>query len=627
MDARRTHGDGRRARLGAWAALALLLSAPPVAAGAAERVALVIGNAAYEKPSVPFLANPRNDARALGDAFERLGFKVTRLEDAGFDDLRLGLQKFEKAAARSEFAVVFYAGHGIEVDRHNYLVPVDAALASDRDVKHEAMRLSRVLESVEGASRLRLVILDACRNNPFEASMRRMAGTTRSVERGLARVEPSKGTLVAYAAKEGTTADDEGGKGHSPFTEALLARIETPGLEVWDMFRDVAEAVWASTGESQLPFTYGSVPRNVFYLAGKGPRPPKDKDTAAPAGGGTSPSPSGDAAWAYEAAERVGTVAAFRAIVKRFPGTLEAELAQTWIDKHEGAKEPLVVAGGDPVEEERRLAAERERKAGEAEARRKKPGTTFEDCPECPEMVVVPAGSFWMGSPPSEEGRDNDEGPVHRVTISEPFAVGKYEVTFSEWDACVSAGGCRSRDRLRDEGWGRGDRPVINVNGGHAQAYVAWLSERTGKRYRLLSESEWEYAARAGTTTRYSWGDGIGRNRANCNGCGSHWVPEQNSLLVIGRTAPVGSFAANGFGLHDMHGNVREWVADCWNDSYEGAPSDGSIWESGSCRQWFLRGGSWYDRPRHLRSANRDNKGPLNRFSGYGFRVARTLTP
>ena len=413
---------------------------------------------------------------------------------------------------------------------------------------------------------------------------------------------------------------------------ALLKHLETPGLHVGDLFIAVRQDVLAKPG-SQRPVEYGSLVEKVYLASAPSP-PPRPKDPAAPAGGGASPSPSGDAARAYEAAERVGTVAAFRAIVKRFPGTLEAELARAQIDKLEGAKGPLVVAGGDPVEEEppatlspaegekgldlsreerrlvqmglaaaghppgsadgvlggktrralkawqvskeveatgyltreqsealvalgkreeeRRLAAEQrareeaERKAREAEARRKKPGTKFRDCPECPEMVVVPAGSFRMGSPESEEGRDDDEGPMRRVTISEPFAVGKYEVTFSEWDACVSAGGCEGR-RPDDRGWGRGDRPVINVNGRHAQAYVAWLSERTGKRYRLLSESEWEYAARAGTTTRYSWGDRIGRNRANCDGCGSHWVPEQNSLLVIGRTVPVGSFAANGF--------------------------------------------------------------------------------
>ena len=560
-------------------------------AQASERVALVIGNSDYEKPSVPFLANPRNDAQAMGEALASLGFAVTLLEDAGYQDLRLGLQKFEKAAARSEIAVVFYAGHGIEMDKHNYLVPVDAALASDRDVKHEAMKLSRVLESVEGASRLRLVILDACRNNPFEASMQRTAGTTRSVKRGLARVEPSMGTLVAYAAKEGTTADDEGGKGHSPFTEALLARIETPGLEVWDMFRDVADAVWASTGQNQLPFTYGSVPRNTFYLAGKGPSDPvEDPEDKTP-----PPPPPGGAKAAYEEAKEVGNVAAMLAVVKRFPGTFEADLAQAWIDKHE---QPIVVAGGDP---------DGIKPGWEV-------GDTFQDCPECPEMVVVPEGSFMMGS----TAGDGDERPVHEVTIARPFAVGVHEVTFEGWDWCVSDGGCGGY-RPDDEGWGRGKRPVINVSWNDAKAYVRWLSGRTGKRYRLPSEAEWEYVARAGTKAAYWWGYAIGRNRANCDGCGSRWDDEQ--------TAPVGSFPANPFGLYDVHGNVWEWVEDCWNDSYHGAPSDGSAWESGNCSRRVLRGGSWFINPGFLRSADRVRDTSGGRSDLIGFRVARTLTP
>ena len=244
-------------------------------------------------------------------------------------------------------------------------------------------------------------------------------------------------------------------------------------------------------------------------------------------------------------------------------------------------------------------------------------GETFRECPSCPEMVVVPAGSFMMGSPSHEEGRYGNEGPAHRVTISEPFAAGVYEVTFAEWDACASGGGCGGH-RPDDEGWGRGNRPVINVSWKDAQAYADWLSRKTGAEYRLLSEAEWEYAARAGTTTRFHWGDDVGRNRANCY-CGDSWDT----------TAPVGSFAANGWGLHDMHGNVWEWVEDCWNESYAGAPSDGNAWESGNCDRRVLRGGSWYsdDVERFLRSANRSRSETGFRRKYDGFRVARTLAP
>ena len=249
---------------------------------------------------------------------------------------------------------------------------------------------------------------------------------------------------------------------------------------------------------------------------------------------------------------------------------------------------------------------------------RQAPGTRFRDCSGCPEMVVLPAGSFMMGSPPGEIGRFRDEGPVHRVRIGKSFAVGRYEVTFAEWDACRRGGGCRHTPS--DKGWGRSRRPVMEVSWDDAQQYVRWLSRRTGKRYRLLSESEWEYAARAGTRTRYFWGDFVGRNRANCDGCGSRWDLRQ--------TAPVGSFSPNAFGLHDLHGNVREWVADCWHDNYEGAPSDERVWHAergGDCRFRMMRGGAWLNPPLHLRSATRFRYGTDARVDFVGFRVASKL--
>ena len=239
------------------------------------------------------------------------------------------------------------------------------------------------------------------------------------------------------------------------------------------------------------------------------------------------------------------------------------------------------------------------------------PGDTFRDCSGCPEMVVVPSGSFMMGSPPTEGERLDDEGPVHRVTIASPFAVGVYEVTFAEWDLCVAQGGCGGH-RPDDEGWGRGRRPVINVNWEDATAYVEWLSRKTGKGYRLLSEAEWEYVARAGTTGRYHWGNRMTRSRANYGD-------------NIGSTVPVGSYSPNGFGLHDVHGNVWEWVADCYSQSYEGAPADGSVWEAGDCSKAVLRGGAWLSVPEYLRSANRHRYDTGLRINNFGFRVARTL--
>ena len=245
-------------------------------------------------------------------------------------------------------------------------------------------------------------------------------------------------------------------------------------------------------------------------------------------------------------------------------------------------------------------------------------GERFRDCPACPEMVVIPPGSFRMGCLSDDDSCNDDERPVRAVRIPRPFALSKHEVTFAAWDACVAAGGCAGH-RPEDGGWGRGSRPVINVSWRDAQAYASWLSEETGEPYRLPSESEWEYAARAGTVTKYFWGDHIGRNRANCYRCGSRWD--------FDRTAPVGSFAPNAFGLHDLHGNVWEWVEDCWNDSYLGAPTEGQPWTSGDCAKRVLRGGSGEAKPRYLRSAFRLRNTPGFRYFISGFRVARTLTP
>ena len=243
-------------------------------------------------------------------------------------------------------------------------------------------------------------------------------------------------------------------------------------------------------------------------------------------------------------------------------------------------------------------------------------GEVFRDCADCPEMVVVLEGTYMMGSPPDEPGRWEDEGPRHRVTIARPFAVGRYEVTFAEWDACRRAGGCLHAPG--DEGWGRGSRPVIHVSWKDAKEYVGWLSEKTGRTYRLPSESEWEYAVRADTDTPYYWGAEAGQGRANCGGC------EERGGGA--KTAPAGSFPPNGFGLFDMSGNVWEWVEDCGHRDYTGAPADGSAWlKPGDCRLRMLRGGAWDDAANRVRSAIRYWEFADTRRDVIGFRVARAL--
>jgi formylglycine-generating enzyme required for sulfatase activity len=245
------------------------------------------------------------------------------------------------------------------------------------------------------------------------------------------------------------------------------------------------------------------------------------------------------------------------------------------------------------------------------------PGSGFKECASgCPVMIVVPAGTFSMGSPENEADRQISEGPQHEVTIAEPLAVSRFEATFEEWDACVAAAACPDAPAV----WRRGPMPVINVSWVDAKKYAAWLVKLTGRPYRLLSEAEWEYGARAGAKTRYSWGDEPGAGNANCDGCGSQWDLKQS--------APAGSFKPNAFGLYDMHGNVWEWVEDRWHENYVGAPTDGSAWLQGGEPVFrVVRGGSWRNESEQLRAAVRERRNINVRFDTLGFRVARTLKP
>jgi formylglycine-generating enzyme required for sulfatase activity len=227
-------------------------------------------------------------------------------------------------------------------------------------------------------------------------------------------------------------------------------------------------------------------------------------------------------------------------------------------------------------------------------------------------MIVIPAGKFMMGSSARDPDHRPTEGPQHEVTISTPFAVSKFEVTFAQWDACVAASAC---PRATDS-WGRGSMPVVNVSWDDARHYAGWLSHTTGKRYRLLTEAEWEYAARAGSDSRYPWGDAAGVNNANCVDCNSKWTLQ---------TAPVGSFEPNAWGLYDCSGNVWEWVEDSWHSNYDGAPDDGSAWIGDEPDYRVIRGGSWHNESELIRAALRFERNRHVQFDTLGFRIARTM--
>ena len=324
-----------------------------------------------------------------------------------------------------------------------------------------------------------------------------------------------------------------------------------------------------------------------------------------------------------------------RSIHANAPGLLEME---NRLSASRAAEKRRQEAQREKLNQIRQAAAEAERQrqeqmAAEREAERSREqqaGRKFRDCEDCPEMVVVPAGAFTMGSPGEESGRYADEGPRHHVKIWYPFAVGLYEVTFGEWDACVGDGGCGGYVP-DDKGWGRGNRPVINVSWNDAQAYVQWLSNKTGAEYHLLSESEWEYVARAGTSTARYWGESSDAQCRYANGADETARRYHSNLPVEAcddghyHTALVGTYTANAFGLYDVLGNVWEWTQDCWIDNYSNISGDGSARESGDCSKRVFRGGSWSSGPLFLRSAYRIGDTSELRDSGIGFRVARSF--
>lgn len=232
------------------------------------------------------------------------------------------------------------------------------------------------------------------------------------------------------------------------------------------------------------------------------------------------------------------------------------------------------------------------------------------DCPTCPVLIALSRGTFKMGN----NTGDPSEKPAHQVSIAKPFAIGKYEVTAEQWDACVEAGAC---SRVTSDGNHSKTSPVRDVSWDDAQQYVQWLAKTTGKPYRLPTEAEWEYAARGGTSTRYWWGEQMRNGMANCKGCGEPWQKDA--------PANVGSFPANPFGIHDMNGSVWEWVADCWHNSYKGAPADGHAWDEPNCRMRVIRGGSWREDPSYMPSSTRFKYDASVRHTQNGFRVARAM--
>ena len=585
--------------------LVLTVCASASVALADGRVALVVGNSTYAH--IGRLPNPENDATDVAEALRRLGFDVTTELDTDRVALTAALRAFTRRSAGADVSLVFYAGYGIEMDGVNYLVPVDARLERDVDVRFETETLDDLLVSTAGAS-LRLVILDACRNNPLARSMQRTAAT-RTVSGGsfgdLNEDLLGEETLVAYAAAAGTTAADGRGR-TSPYTTALLTHMEQP-LELSAVFRRVRAQVLESTDGEQRPHEYASL-LGEHYLSGV--------PVAAAPVAASGPAVDGATAAArlqqetvfWESIRESRTASDFEKYLRQFPAGVYRGLATTRLAALRSAA--AVDSSGAPEDAPDPAVVE-----------------AFRDCRSCPEMVVIPAGTFRMGCVSGSDDCRDDEYPVHEVRVAS-FALSKHEVTRGQFRAFVAAtghrarGGCIWEGSWDDRDWQDDDHPVVCVSWNNAQAYVDWSRRETGRRYRLPSESEWEYAARAGTTTPWYWGD---RRQDRCehangrdsdDGCDDGWE----------RTAPVGSFRPNGFGLHDMAGNVSEWLEDCWHDHYYGAPRAGSArTRGGACDERHtprvVRGGAWRFTS-GFRSASRGRWQDHIKGDEIGFRVA-----
>jgi len=466
-----------------------------------QALALVIGNLRYEHNP---LNNPVNDATDMGRLLKEIGFEVTLKTNLNQRAMEDAIREFAQRLSENRGIGLFYfAGHGAQVKGRNYLLPIDNSRIQDEiDLEKTAYYVDEILKRMENAT-LNIIILDACRDNPYRGG--------RTLKRGLApMLSTTLGSIIAFATSPGKTAADRDKKGRNGlFTSHLLSALKKAyqtHQRLDDMFMAVHKAVAQESRGRQKPW-YSDSLTEPFCFGGcqTVPPPPPPKNLV-------------------------------------------------------------------------------------------------------PEMVWLPAGRFKMGNmnvTSFQGGGESDEQPVHEVSVNR-FAISRYEITFAEYDHFAQATG---RDKPDDEGWGRGNRPVINISWHDAQAYTEWLSQETGQQYRLPTEAEWEYAARAGTQTRYWWGNEIGANRANCDGCGSRWD----------KTAPVGSFAPNAFGLYDTSGNVEEWTCSQYEDKYRG--NEQACVKSAN--EIVLRGGSGIDFISRLRSAFRNSRKPSERFIFVGFRVVR----
>jgi formylglycine-generating enzyme required for sulfatase activity len=528
----------------------LLLSS----AAFAERQALLIGNAQYR---VGGLNNPLNDVTKMTQKLTDLGFRVTPRKNLSKAQMREAIRQFSLGLKAGDEALFYYSGHGMQVNNLNYLIPLKTDIKAEYEIPDEAVPLRFVLQALgHSKSRLNLVILDACRNNPFKS---RFKGSNR----GLARLNQnvSQSTLVAFSASP-TQVSDDGNRGNGLYTYYLLKHLATPNITINQMFNKVRNDVYNESGHKQLPKEESGLLQDVILNP---------------------------------------TV-----VTPVIPSQQQQQ-------REQALRQQQALARQRALSQQKQAAARKQQAAQKIIQPRPRVKASYE-----PPMQWIKGGRFQMGSPASEKKRGSDE-QQHSVQVDN-FWMAKTETTFAQWQACVDDGGCQSNKHPKDQGWGRGNRPVINVSWHDANEYARWLSQKTGKKYRLPTEAQWEYAARAGTTTAFSFGNTITTAQANFDG--NYTYNGSSKGRYLKQTATVGRYPANGYGLHDLHGNVYEWVCSAYYNEYKGHEKQCA--NKNDSRSRVLRGGSWLYLPRNVRSAYRFYLTASNRNFNIGFRLSRT---
>jgi len=485
------------------------------------RLALVIGNGAYA--NAPSLKNPPNDALDVADALSKLGFSVEHGVNTTQRQMKFMIRQFGQKLKGGGQGLFYYAGHGVQLHGRNYLIPVDADIQSEADAEDQGVDLNLMLGLMDEAGNgLNVVILDACRDNPFARSFR-------SAAKGLAQVDAPTGMLIAYSTAPGKVARDGSGR-NGTYTAELLKQMRVPGLVVEELLKRVRANVKQETNGEQVPWEASSLVGDFYFNVSEPANATKpisllNNSSVAPVGA-TLP---------------INTfrIFGFDTVLLNKSGNVINQL-------HREARSYVEELGG---------------------------GVTLE-------MVEIPAGTFFMGSNDQElqgvifggDYKGAVEQPKHFVKVP-AFYIGKFEITQKQWRAIAALPKIKKRLKLNPSNFKGDNLPVDSVSWEDAVEFCARLSRKTGREYRLPSEAEWEYAARANTTTLYASGDTITTKIGNC--CDS----EYSEL----RTSEVGALRfANGFGIYDTQGNVQEWCSDVWHDNYIGAPTDGSAWLTGA---------------------------------------------